>query len=66
MTNEEQQQLLKYLPLVDTAKLPDRLVLCSIIMCEYGEAISGISIRRQASHYLCCYYAVADQSNACF
>jgi hypothetical protein len=25
LTNEEQQQLLKYLPVVDTAKLPDRL-----------------------------------------
>ena len=25
MTNEDQQQLLKFLPVVDTAKLPDRL-----------------------------------------
>ncbi|MCI29432.1 GATA transcription factor 26-like, partial [Trifolium medium] len=25
LTNEEQQQLLKYLPVVDTAKLPDSL-----------------------------------------
>jgi len=25
LTNEEQEQLLKYLPVVDTAKFPDRL-----------------------------------------
>jgi len=34
LTNEEQQQLLKLLPVVDTAKLPDRLefyfFICSL------------------------------------
>jgi len=31
LTNEEQQQLLKLLPVVDTAKLPDRLEFYSFI-----------------------------------
>jgi hypothetical protein len=30
LSNEEQQQLMKFLPAVDTAKLPDRLVFYSI------------------------------------
>lgn len=30
LTDEEQQQLLKYLPVVDAAKLPDRLESASV------------------------------------
>ena len=31
LTNEEQQQLLKYLPVVDTAKFPDRLESVTLV-----------------------------------
>lgn len=37
LTNEEKQQLLKYLPVVDTAKLPDRLesVTCVLSLIRF-------------------------------
>lgn len=34
LTNEEQQQLLKYLPSVDVAKLPERLELSSVVLLD--------------------------------
>lgn len=42
-TNEEQKQLLKYLPGVDTAKLPDRLESISVT-CVFDQNFIDIII----------------------